>query len=167
MKHLQEKELTLGSSTFKIRKFTPDVACYWATRLFGDLMAQANGFSLEKLPEIVKDFTRMERKDFAAFQRDCLSFVTVKFESGWHSLLNSDGHITKTDLKNPEIMALSIHSFMFSIADFFDPALLETMLGALPVSETEETTTGSSDSFTFPSVSNIGVRTISGTENTL
>ncbi len=129
MKHLQEKEIEVNGATFKIKKFTPDIACYWATRLFGELMAKANGFSLDKLPELIQGFTQMDRKDYALYQRDCLSFVAVKFESGWHSLLSAEGHITKPDMKNPDILALMLHSFMFSMSDFLDPSLLESLMG--------------------------------------
>lgn len=145
--HLQEKEIPLRGNLFKVRKFTPHAACYWAARLFGDLMAKANGFSMEKLPELIHDFSEMPRKDFESFQNDCLSFVSVKFETGWHSLLNSDGHLTKTDLKNPEVMALMFHSFLFSMSDFFDPALLEGLMGVLPGDSTQ-TQTGLNNSFT-------------------
>lgn len=140
---MQEKEIEIEGTTFKIKKFTPDVACFWATRLFGDLMSKASGISRQALAEFVQGFTKMERKDFSALQKDCLSFIQIKFESGWHPLLNSEGYCTKTDLSNPDILALMTHSFMFSISDFFAQSRLESLLGAFPEDTTEKTENGS------------------------
>lgn len=145
-----EKEIDIKGKTFKIKKFTPQIACYWATRLFGDLIAKVNGFSMEKLPELIQEFTHMPRRDYEDFQRDCLRFVYVKFDSGWAPLVNSDGFFTVPEIDSPTVLQLMLHSFLFSIVDFFDPALLEGLVGLVPDSSTQ-TQTGASDSYTSPS----------------
>lgn len=139
MRPMKEKTLIIEDQTFHVRKFTPEVGCYWAARLFGDLMGSASGkgFSMQNLPKIIQDFTRMPRQDFALFQRDCLSFVRVKFDSGMHDLVDPDGFLTLVDISSPAVFQLTIHSFMFSMTDFLDPSLLDGLLGAVPAAASE------------------------------
>lgn len=126
----QEKEI--GGKVFRISKFTPQVASYWGFKLFGDLAAFGVQFGtgegmVEKLPQLIKDFTRMPRREFEEFQQDCLSFVSVKFDlSGFSPLLNSEGFVTAPDISNPTLLQLTTDSFMFTISDFFGQWLAES-----------------------------------------
>lgn len=169
MRTQQEKVVTIQGTDYLIKKFTPEVGCYWATRLTGDivsLMGTSTGSIQSRLPQMIKDFTRMERKDFVLFQRDCLSFVAVKFGNEFHALINSDGFFTQPDLSGPVAFQLTLHSFMFTIVDFLDQSLLDDLLGALPGEGSPTTKTGSENSSLPPSDSNTGSTTTCGTENT-
>lgn len=138
----QEKVLELNGSTYRIKKFTPEIACYWAMRLFGDILGGLSSktkFTPSQMTKLIDQFTKAltkDREQFESFQRDCLSFVMVKFESGLHPLVNSEGFLTQTDLPSPSVFALTIHSFMHSMSDFLDPSLLGNLLGAAVPADT-------------------------------
>lgn len=158
MKREQYEDKELDGKVFRIHKFTPDVASYWGFKLFGDLAAF--GLSMggtdeikDKLPRLIKDFTEMPRKQFAEFQKDCLSFVSVRFDlAGFKPLVNSEGYFTVTDISNPTLLQLTTDSFMFTISDFFaqwlqDGKSLEPGVQSGPTSSPE---TGSVNSATTP-----------------
>ena len=142
MRASQQKEITFLGWSYRLTKFTPEVACFWATRLFGELIKQASSsrISASVLPEIVSGFINSlssKKEDWALFQRDCLANVSVRFEAGWSPLVNSEGNFTQTDIAAPAVMMLITSSFMFSISDFFDQSVIEelpNLLGGLGVS---------------------------------
>jgi hypothetical protein len=149
----QEKDVSLGALKFRIRKFTPEVACFWAMRLFGNLLSGVIGqgkFSMENVAALIASFVQMERKDHAMLQRDALSSVYVIMDSGVHPLLNSEGFYTVPDVPAPSILALTIMAFEFSMRDFFDPALLATLAGAIPGLSSALSQNGSEASYTSP-----------------
>lgn len=170
MRVQQEKTVTLENKEFLVRKFSPETGCYWATRLFGDLLGalgSGSGTMQQRLPKLIQDFTRMDKAEFVNFQRDCLSFVFVKLDSGLHSLVDSNtGYLTVPGLGSPTLMALTLHSFMFTMIDFLDQSLLETILGAVPEDLLETGDNGSTTSSTPLSDLNTGTKKTSGTANT-
>lgn len=160
----QEQIVTVKGNSYKIKKFTPEVGCYWATKLFGDMVGMVGKGDLrERLPQMIKQFTSMERKEFALYQRDCLSFVSANFNGTEAPLVNSEGYFTQPDIPGPVVLELTLRSFMFTIVDFLDQSLLESILGAVPEDLLEKT--GSSDSSSPQSGSNTGTTTTSGTES--
>lgn len=154
------KELTLDGQVYRISKFTPEVACFWATRLFGD-MAGAVGPSgkikQEDVPKFIAKFARMQRNDFALLQRDCLSFVVTKFNiAEFQPLVDEDGNYTLPDIAAPTVFALTIHAFMYSIADFFAEGEAMTSLVGLFGDTTAPPTNTSTNSSTSPFDLNTG-----------
>jgi hypothetical protein len=127
----QKQEIELAGKLFQIEKFSPETACYWATRLMGDFFAatQAGGDFLKKIPEIIQNFTRLDKDMHKAWQLDCLSAVKVKYDSGFHPFIGLDGNYA--DVPAPVVLNLTIRSFMFSISDFFDPAQISGLMGAV------------------------------------
>lgn len=124
----QEKELVLNGQTFKIRKFTPETGCYWAFRLLGT-MATLQG---DDFAEKIQSFMLMDKKEFKTFQRDCLSHVFVSMgEAGTHTLMNDEGFLILPDLPTPDVFQLTLHAFMFTVADFFDKALIQSIMQAV------------------------------------
>lgn len=166
---VQEKEIERQGRVYRIKKFTPEVGCYWATRLLGDMMGMLGGGQgsfQSRLPKMIQDFTRMERKEFALFQRDCLSFVFAKFENSFHPLVNAEGFFTVTDVPTPVLFELTLHSFMFTISDFLDPSLLGDLLGAVPDHILEQGKNASETSSSPQSGLNTGNTMTSGMGNT-
>lgn len=119
-----EKEIPLGDRVFIVKKFTPQKACYWAFQLLGNIEFFGDKAFIEK----IQKFIVMDEKKFEQFQRDCLSFVFVKMDSGNHCLVNSDGFLTVLDLLNVDLFQLTTHSFMYSMSDFFDQALIQGLI---------------------------------------
>lgn len=144
----QEQEIQVGDFTFVIRKFTPQVACFWATRLFGKLIGSASGMklSIEDLSGIIEEFITMERKDADMLLKDCLSHVFIRLESGLHPVMNANGTMAKSEIDNPTVLQLIFLAFGFSITDFFAPEALKGVVQGLggvlglDLSETPKTT---------------------------
>lgn len=130
----QEQQIVKGETTYIIRKWTPETACFWATRLLGDIVGGYRpGKPLkDNLPVMLREFTHMDKALFQQFQADCLSFVFVRFPSGVAPLLGIEGGYSVPDIAPPLVFELTIRSFMFSIADFFDPSVLNSLAGAVP-----------------------------------
>lgn len=156
-----EKEITLLGKEFQIRKFNPQAGCYWAFQLFGNLSSLDGGNLLDKIASFVDTFVRMDQKRFAQFQKDCLSHVSVKYPTGWHPFIRLDGNFESNDV--PLISLLMVNAFMFTVADFFDPALLES-LGA--TFQTFFPTDGSGTSSSSPSEKDTGDNANFGTAPT-
>lgn len=163
MRPNQYKDVVKEGKTFRIRKFTPEIASYWAFRLFGDLAAfgissinlkdlfngnvdKAIEQVTSKLPTLIREFTRMKREDFQDFQRDCLAFVDVKFDlEGFAPLVNSEGFFTAQGIPNPVLFELTTESFLYTIQDFFGLGLQDTSpeAAAAPSGQTSNPATGS------------------------
>ncbi len=124
------KDLNLGGKDYRIAKMTPRDAVYWATKLLGKVAssAGAGGFNIA---QAISGFLDMPPAEFRTMQDTFLGLVSIKYDAGWSHLLDSDGNIVNVDATGPEIMALTVHSFMHSLSDFLDPALLADSLGAL------------------------------------
>lgn len=129
--HMHDKSVFLQGQEYVIKKFTPQVGCFWAFKVMGKLMGGAAGSEVSGLDvaKIVEDFTRMEPKEFQTFQKDCLSFVFVKFDSGLHPLVNPEGFLTQPDMPGPIAFLLMIESFKHSIFDFFGEDVLKSLMG--------------------------------------
>lgn len=122
----QTEDITIDTQLYRINKFTPDKACKWAFRLFGSM---ANMSTEDDFIKKVEEFTAMPEKDFKEFQKDCLQFVVAVYPAQNAPVINNDGTIALADIAATTIFQLTLHSFMFSISDFFDPALLESLMG--------------------------------------
>lgn len=129
MARVTEKEITLEGRTFRLRKFDPETGCYWGLKLFGS-MASGFGGAID-LANKVQEFVNMPRAQFKEFQRDCLSHVSECLAAGPAAVINAQGVPTVVDFDHTLAFELMIHSFMFSIADFFTPALLDRLMGAI------------------------------------
>lgn len=147
---IQIKELEFDGFNFKIQKFTPEIACRWAFRFLGTTATiDGDGFS-DKVAKFI-DLITEDPKQFASFQKDCLSRVLVKMEAGSFPLMNDEGFliIPEGKLKNTSIFQLTLNAFMFTISDFFAPALIQGMwaavLGSLPKRPTETSSSSPSD----------------------
>jgi hypothetical protein len=154
MKNNQYQDKVLDGRSYRIAKFSPEVASYWGFRLFGDLAAfgmkagTVDGMR-DELPKLIKDFTCMGRKEFAEFQKDCLAFVSVKFDlEGYRPLVNSEGFITVPEISNAALLKLTTESFMFTIADFFASWLQEAGGSPEMTAPSGPTTTGETGSET-------------------
>ena len=119
----QEKELPIGDKLFKVKKFDPETGCYWAFKFMGNM----SHLKKSEMAGKINDFIEMDRKQFKELQKDCLSHSLIKMESGWHSVMNSEGFLTVPDLTGPEALQLTVFAFLFSLADFFDKTLLENL----------------------------------------
>lgn len=131
----QEKDVSFSGQTYRIRKFTPEIACFWAMRFFGNAITGVLGqgkFSMAMVGKLIGEFVAMQRNDHALFQRDCLSSVYVVTPQTVHPLVNSEGFLTVPDIPSPVVFALTVASFEFSMRDFFDPSLLAALAGAIP-----------------------------------
>lgn len=118
-------ELTLSGRDFKIKKFTPETACFWAFKLLGDL-AFSSG---EELVSQLKSFMRqMQRAEFRTLQADCLSHVLITMDSGTHPLLGEMG-LAVNDLPNDAIFELTIAALSFSMRDFFAQDRIQAIMG--------------------------------------
>ncbi len=132
---LQEEDFVLNDKSYKIRKFTPQTACYWAFKLFGSMMS-AKEFSMNALLAEAQNFAMsMDQKNFALFQKDCLSSVLAISPHNNFAVIDGNGNLTVPDMTAPEAMQLTIKSFIYSISDFFDLSLLGAIL---PQSEPEQ-----------------------------
>jgi hypothetical protein len=141
----QEAELVLNGQTFKIKKFTPETACFWAFRLLGDLAFTDD----DQVAEQIKTFIRgLDKKQSRELQQDCLGQVIVRMESGAHPLINEMGAISVDTLSNDQVFELVLGSFAYSMRDFFAQArmgsIMETVAGLFR-------TTGPENSSSSPS----------------
>jgi len=130
---LDEKSVSLAGNEYIVKKFTPQIGCYWAFKILGKLMSGATSAQFTGLDvgKIVENFTEMEPKEFERFQKDCLSFVFIRFDSGLHPLVNSEGFFTQPDLAGPVAFLLTIESFKHSIFDFFGEEVLKSLLAGV------------------------------------
>jgi hypothetical protein len=156
MRRTQEKTIPLEGRTFTIRKFTPQVGCYWAFKLFGSMAGGVTGGE-KAIAEQVQKFILMSRDDFTELQRDCLTHVVEHLEGGLIPVINPQGYFGVADIDSPLAMQLMVHSFMFSISDFFTPELLGSLVSSLQgLGLTVETTSGSTTSSGSPSSAGTG-----------
>jgi hypothetical protein len=171
-KQEQTIDVPIGDQVFRIEKFTPDVGCYWAIQLLGEglsLLSLKNSgkFNLQGIVDLVQKFIKMDRERFQALQKDSLAVVKVKFNAGFMPLMNDDGFFTLAESPStPTILALTMHAFMFSMKDFFDPAQLEALGSLLPADFLAELKSGSENSETTPSQKDTGSSENSGTAPT-
>lgn len=169
MGRVNEKEVTVGNRTFRLRKFDPETGCYWGLKLFGSM---ASGFGdVGDLSNKVSEFIKMPKKEFREFQQDCLRHVFEMLPAGPAPVINPQGQAMVVDWDQTLAFELMIHSFMFSISDFFTPELLDRMMGAilgvLPNQETPTENSNESTDYSLPpSVSGTGNNTIYGTAHT-
>jgi hypothetical protein len=119
----QEKAVKVGAKDFIIRKFTPQLGCYWVFQLLGSL---ASGMDGKGMMSAVQSFMQMTPERFQQFQTDCLQFALFKNETGIHSVMSREGFVAYPgELTGPELFQLTTHAFMYTLMDFLDPALLE------------------------------------------
>lgn len=163
------KEHIIGDRTFRIRKFTPQVGCQWAFKLIGTVSSVAvtvmgkgevnDGDVVKKLT----NFTNMDPEDFKLLYQNCLEVVFEVIPGGTLQVVNSEGFPSVKDFESPLAFELMTASFLFSMIDFFDKALLARLGGM--VQDTFQTV-GKEISSSSPSDSNTGTTTTSGTEST-
>lgn len=134
------KEVVLGDHTFKIKEFTPNVACFWAFRLFGTVTGAMLGES-----DAIGKFINMQRSDFNALMLDALSVVMVEMPSGVQPFYREDGGYSISDVQNTLVFELVVEAFTNSIAPFLSKDLIarlqKSLAGTFP-------TIGLSDSST-------------------
>lgn len=107
------KEVPLGEYNFKIKQFTPEVACFWALRLLGTATDAALGN-----PDAINNFINMQRKDFNTLMFDSLSVVNIEMESGLQPFYNPDGGYALGTPDNTLVFKLVVQAFTFSLAPF-------------------------------------------------
>jgi len=117
------KELQLNDKIYTIKKFTPVVACFWATKLFGAMLGSSDSDFLSNL----QTFVNMDFEQFKKIQKDCLSKVFYRLESGNHCIINQDGFINDLSLSAPQVLTLTVLSFVHSMSDFFVADQLQTL----------------------------------------
>lgn len=114
------KTITIDGLNYQLSKFTPDIACYWAFKLFGSMATSSTG----DLTEQINEFTDMPKTRFKEFQIDCLSHVTTILPAGPVRIVDQTGNFA-VEIDGPTAFQLTLHSFMFSIIDFFGEDLLK------------------------------------------
>lgn len=124
----QELELTLGERSFKIKKFNPQTACYWAFRLLGDLAFTSGEEFIEQLRKFMRT---MDKKEFTELRKDCLVAVIADLESGPHSLIDTMGNFVIPNLSNDDSFQLMMAAFTFSMRDFFGEARMQPIIDDL------------------------------------
>lgn len=162
-----EKEVVIGETTYKVRKMTPQTACYWAAKVLGAIMT-AKSFTFEQMvAEGQKFIMGMDKVEFASLQSDCLSKVVWKSPNGTWPVMDQKGDLTVTDLTAGQTMNLTIQSFFYSMSDFLDPELLATLLPGAPDLQPESVNTAGPTSFSsHPLSMDTGNNTNSGMEPT-
>lgn len=130
------KEVTLGGQEYRVKEFTPEVACFWAFRLFGSVASALTGDA-----ESINQFINMNRRDFNGLMLDCLSVVSVKMESGTHPFFKEDGGYAIPDVPPTTVFQLVVEAFSYSIAPFLQKEIVNSLkaslLGSLPTTGQE------------------------------
>lgn len=156
----QEMELPLGGRTYKIRKFTPETACFWAFRVFGNLTGLMTDKRADDVAREFINYTTKDTPEFKRFMADCLRHVLVPMESGTWPLVNEQGAIILPDINWADVMELIFYSFSFTLQDFFDQARIPRLRDTVASMFLK---TGPENSSTSPSNTNTGDNTNSGT----
>lgn len=166
MNKLSTKEITIDGRTFQIRKFPPDVGVYWASKFFGTNVVGAND-NKEALALKLQNFINKQRAEFKEFQADCLKCVYELLPARPTCAINPEGNYG-IEVDGPLLFQLVYHSFMFTIADFFNVGVLSSLSGSTAEEVSTESNTEQSMNSSIPqSDSDIGNSTNSGTEHTL
>lgn len=153
-------EFELPPHTLILRKFTPQVGGYWATKLQARV-----GTSFQNAEEgqaKIAQFMTASREDWEDLYNDCLSNVFVKFPAGNEPILRAG---TPTiDLDNAKMLVVMMQSFMFSMMDFFTVGGTEESKAAT-LNEIKSMNEFANLS-TSPSSTDTGSNTSFGTEHT-
>lgn len=121
----QELEHTIGEYNFKIKKFAPEIATYWAFRAFGNFAFQ-NFMGLEgQLQAFIHSIDRLQ---FAGLRKDCLSHVFVKMDSGTPRVIDEAGNLVIPEIGWDAVFELILISLTFTLKDFFAPARFEGVI---------------------------------------
>ena len=124
-----EKEITLGKRDYRIHKLDPVSAFRWVPQLIGN-SSNINPENLSKvLLNGILSFTKLEKKQLTEFFNDILKHAEVKYPAGWMPFIGLDGNYTTRS--NKVVIPLLVHIFMFTVIDFFDPALMEGLVEGL------------------------------------
>jgi hypothetical protein len=119
----KEKQIEINGKKFTVKKFTPQLGCYWVFQLLGSL---ASGMDGKGMMSAVQSFMQMTPDRFQHFQADCLKSCYFQNSNGLFSLMNQNGSMAYPgELTGPELFQLTTHAFMYTLMDFLDPALLE------------------------------------------
>lgn len=108
-------EFDLPPHKLVLRKFTPQVGGYWATKLQARVGTSFN--NAKEGQAKIAQFMTASREDWEDLYNDCLANVFVKFPAGNEPILRA-GEPT-VDLDNAQVLVVMMQSFMFSMMDFF------------------------------------------------
>ncbi len=133
MKDEQTELLEYKGRRYIIKKFTPDIAGFWAIRVLGKAINSIDDFkfNMKMIGKMIEQFSQMPFDDYKLFQKNCLQSVYVQHETGEYPVIHPDGSWRLMELESDwtTVLLLQTKSFSFSMKDFLDPALWTALTG--------------------------------------
>jgi len=125
-KRITQKEIVIKERTFIIKKVDALTGCYIAGVMASKLLpAGISGYTGIELPQSNQT---MSKEEFASIQKDILSCVFEKLESGLVEVFDDAGHFRITDIDSGLLLRLTIDSLQLNFADFFDESLWKGLI---------------------------------------